>query len=83
MPWLAQSKPSGPAQACSGQAKARIDGTRSRVYLAPKQDVVLSGQIRLDGGEEIDYEVAMNFCLALPGAGGYQGGPTFGPYYQL
>ena len=37
LPWLAQCKPSGPAQACSGQAKARVDGARSRVYLAPKK----------------------------------------------
>ena len=35
LPWLAQCKPSGPAQACTGQDRARIDGVRSRVYLAP------------------------------------------------
>ena len=29
--------PSGPAQACSEQAKAMIDGARSRVYLAPEE----------------------------------------------
>ena len=38
LPWLAQCKPSGPAQACSGEAKARIDGTRSRVYLVPNRN---------------------------------------------
>ena len=29
------TSPCGPAQACTGQAKARIDGARMRVYLVP------------------------------------------------
>ena len=36
LPWLVQSKPGLVHWACTGQAKARIDGARSRVYLVPK-----------------------------------------------
>ena len=32
---LAQSKPSGPAQACTGQAQAELNGATVRVYPAP------------------------------------------------
>ena len=35
LPWLAQSKPRLVHWAWTGQAKTRIDGARSRVYLVP------------------------------------------------
>ena len=33
---LAQSKPSGPAKACTGHAQAELDGAPVRVYPVPK-----------------------------------------------
>ena len=38
LPWLAQGKPGLVHSACTGQAKARIDGARSRVYLVPNKN---------------------------------------------